>query len=65
MRYYLVDYGKEMIEAGKNLCDYLERNKYHYVVYLTDADGLLCCEEITEDEFLNHFNNVRRKSKDY
>jgi hypothetical protein len=56
MRYYIVDYGKEMIEAGKQLCDYLERNKFHYVVYLTNADGLLCCEEIDEDEFLNHFN---------
>jgi hypothetical protein len=64
MRYYIVDYGKEMIEAGKQLCDYLERNKFHYVVYLTNADGLLCCEEIDEDEFLNHFNYASRKSQD-
>jgi len=55
MRYYLVDYGKEMIEAGKKLTDYLNSQGYHYIVYLTDADGLLCCEEIDENEFLDHF----------
>jgi hypothetical protein len=64
MRYYLVDYGKEMIEAGKKLTDYLTAQGYHYVVYLTDADGLLCCEEIDENEFLDHFKYANRKSKD-
>ena len=46
-----------MIEAGKHICDYLERQGFHYVVYLTDSDGLLCCEEISEDEFLEHFKH--------
>ncbi len=55
MRYYLIDHGKEMIEAANALTDYLTKQGFHYVVYLTDADGLLCCEEIDEDEFLNHF----------
>jgi hypothetical protein len=27
----------------------------HVILYLTDADGLLCLEEITEDEFLDHY----------
>lgn len=64
MRYYLVDYGKEMIDAGKKLTDYLTAQGYHYVIYLTDADGLLCCEEIDENEFLDHFKYANRKSKD-
>ena len=55
MKYYLVDYGRDMIETGKKLTDYLTSQGYHYVVYLTDADGLLCCEEIDENEFLDHF----------
>lgn len=55
MKYYLVDYGRDMIETGKKLTDYLTAQGYHYVVYLTDADGLLCCEEIDENEFLDHF----------
>ena len=55
MRYYLIDHGKEMIEAGKQLTDYLTAQGFHYIVYLTDADGLLCCEEIDENEFLDHF----------
>lgn len=60
MNYYIVDYGKEMIEAGKQLCDYLERQGSHYVVYLTDAHGLLQCEEISEDEFLDHYKNCKK-----
>jgi hypothetical protein len=55
MRYYLVDHGKEMIEAANKVTDYLTKQGFHYVVYLTNADGLMCVEEIDEDEFLNHF----------
>lgn len=60
MRYYLVDYGKDMIDAGKKLTDYLTAQGFHYVVYLTDADGLLCCEEIGENEFLDHFKHYKK-----
>lgn len=59
MRYYIVDYGKDMIDAGRKMCEHLTAQGYHYVVYLTDADGLLCCEEITEDEFLDHFKHYK------
>ena len=62
MRYYLIDHGREMIEAANALTDYLTKQGFHYVVYLTDADGLLCCEEIDEDEFLNHFK-YHKKTK--
>ena len=59
MRYYVLDYGKEMIHEGKILTDYLERQGFHHIVYLTNADGLLCMEEVSEDEFLNHFKNTK------
>jgi hypothetical protein len=60
MRYYLLDYGKEMLEASKKITEYLEREGFHYIAYLTNADGLLCLEEIDEDEFLNHFKNTKQ-----
>lgn len=62
MRYYLIDYGKEMLEAANAVTDLLTKQECHYVVYLTDADGLMCVEEITENEFLDHFkrNNASK-----
>ena len=62
MRYYLVDHGREMIEAANAVTDHLSKQGCHYVVYLTDADGLMCVEEISENEFLDHFkrNNASK-----
>jgi hypothetical protein len=60
MRFYVLDYGKDMIEAGKQITEYLEREGFHHIVYLTNADGLMCLEEISEDEFLNHFKNTNK-----
>ena len=59
MKFYLLDYGKEMLEASKKITDYLEREGFHYIAYLTNADGLLCLEEIDEDEFLNQLKNTK------
>ena len=60
MKYYLVDHGKEMLEAANSVTDNLTKLGYHYVVYLTDADGLMCVEEISENEFLDHFKNYKK-----
>ena len=62
MGYYLVDYGKELIAEANLLTDHLTKQGHHYVVYLTNADGLMCVEQIDEDEFLNHFkqNNASK-----
>lgn len=62
MKFYILDYGKDMVEAGKKITDYLENEGFHHVAYLTNADGLLCLEEIDEDEFLNHFKNTNRNA---
>jgi len=44
-----------MLEAANAVTDLLTKQGYHYVVYLTDANGLMCIEEISENEFLDHF----------
>jgi hypothetical protein len=46
------------------LLDELKVNEAHVVFYLTDTDGLICLEEISEDEFLDHYaNNKNTKEK--
>jgi len=55
MKYYLIDHGKEMIAEANVLTDHLTKQGHHYVIYLTNADGLMCVEEIDENEFLDHF----------
>ena len=59
MRYFMLDYGKNMMDEGQRMIDHLNASQYHYIAYLTNADGLLCLEEIDEDEFLNHFKNTK------
>ena len=59
MRYFMLDYGKNMMDEGQRMIDHLNDSQYHYIAYLTNADGLLCLEEIDEDEFLNHFKNTK------
>jgi len=63
MKYFVLDYGKDMIHEGKILTDYLERNDFHHIIYLTNADNLICMEEVDEDEFLNHFKNTKQNGK--
>ena len=62
MKYYLVDHGKEMIAEAKVLTDHLTNQGHHYIVYLTNADGLMCIEEIDENEFLDHFKTNKVKA---
>ena len=53
--YYLLDAGKNMTKFAAALEDELKAQKAHVVFYLTDSDGLMCLEEISEDEFLDHY----------
>ena len=57
MKFYILEYCKDMIHEGKVITDYLEKLQFHNIAYLTNADGLLCLEEVDEDDFLNHFKN--------
>jgi hypothetical protein len=58
MRYYILDFGKDMITYASEISDGVRKDGNHLIEYFTDADGLLCLEELTEDEFLDHFKRV-------
>ena len=55
-RYYIVDYGKEMVDIAETVVNRLKENKHHVVVYVTDLPDYQSTIEVTEDEFLTHFN---------
>ena len=40
--------------------DELKSEEAHIVFYLTDVDGLMCLEEISEDEFLDHYASNKK-----
>ena len=63
-KYYLLDAGKNMIKFAKALEGELKVNEAHVVFYLTDTEGLLCLEEISEDDFLDHYTkNTKQNGK--
>jgi hypothetical protein len=53
--YYLLDAGKNMTKFATALVDEMKAVDAHVVMYLTDVEGLMCLEEISEDEFLDHY----------
>jgi len=63
MKYAIVDMGKNMAAYCTAIQDQLERDGVNYVLYLTDQEGLLCIEFVSEDEFLDHFKNTNKNGK--
>ena len=61
--YYLLDAGKNMTRFAAALEDELKATNAHVVMYLTDSDGLMCLEEISEDEFLDHYANKKTNNE--
>lgn len=58
-KYYLLDTGRKMTSFAIDIERSLKEKGDHVIFYLTDSDGLLCLEEITEDEFLDHYSNKK------
>jgi hypothetical protein len=58
-KYYLLDTGSKMTSFAVALDKQLRESGDHVLLYLTDAEGLLCLEEISEDEFLDHYSNKK------
>ena len=58
MAFYLIDMGANMSAIGSVIEAELKKDGHHIVVYLTDMPTLLCVEELTEDQFLDHFKNT-------
>lgn len=54
----MLDMGVNMIRICKAVEHELAKDGHHYVTYLTDMPGLMCVEEISEDEFLDHFKKL-------
>jgi len=54
-RYFVIDYGKDMVELAEVNVNYLKENNYHTVIYLTDLPDNLMVNEVTQEKFLDHF----------
>jgi hypothetical protein len=63
MKYAILDYGKDMVDTAHVILNQLQSEGAHMIIYLTDADGLLCLEYITEDEFLDHYKKTNNGTK--
>lgn len=57
MRFFIIDTGTDVQEYCKKICDALEKDEHHYLLYLSDQPNLFCIEEISEDEFFKHVKN--------
>jgi hypothetical protein len=44
MRYYLLDYGRDLIEYAHGISERIRKDGHHLIEYFTDADGLMCLE---------------------
>jgi len=60
-KYYLLDTGSKMTSFAVALDKQLREGGDHVLLYLTDAEGLLCLEEITEDEFLDYYTKKTKE----
>ena len=58
-RFFIIDAGMKMLSISECVEDDMRKKGFHFVSYLTSQENYLAIEEITEDEFLNHF----KKSK--
>jgi len=58
MSYYIVDYGKDTLKIAEVVMQHLHDNNHHTVVYLTDLDNAFMVQEVSEDDFLEHFSIV-------
>jgi hypothetical protein len=54
-RFFVIDSGTKMLSISEGIEDAMKQQGFHYICYLTSQDHYLAVEEITEDEFLNHF----------
>lgn len=59
----MLDMGKGMIKQGVAIEQTIRESGDHITIYLTDQDNLLCLEEISEDDFLDHYKNTNKNGK--
>jgi len=52
-RFFIIDMGNDMVWITNHIETQMKANKFHYLLFLTDAPSLLCVEEVNEDTFLD------------
>lgn len=57
-KYYIIDYGKETIDIAQDVIQSLKDNKHHVLVCLTNLDKYFAVEEITQDAFLDFYDEM-------
>ncbi len=45
----------KMLPISESIEDGMRKQGFHFICYLTSQDHYLAVEEITEDEFLDHY----------
>lgn len=53
-KYYIVDYGKDMVKIAEAVMDDLKNRNHRTIIYLTDMPDYLMVQEINELQFLIH-----------
>lgn len=53
-KYYILDVGGAMTKEAQFIHDNLKEKGSHVFIYITDSPYMLCLEEVSEDEFLDH-----------
>ena len=61
-KYFVLDAGGQMTDYVNTLLIQLEIEGHHVVHYLTDAPYLLQLEQISEDEYLDHYQNYLKQN---
>jgi hypothetical protein len=54
-RYFIIDYGRDMLDIAEVNVNYLKEKNFHTVIYLTDLPDNLMVNEVTQEMFLDHF----------
>ena len=55
-RYFIIDYGRDMLDVAEVIVNDLKEKNFHTVIYLTDLPDNLMVNEVDQDMFLSHFS---------
>jgi len=59
MSYYIIDAGEKMSNLAKLVMDELDKDKHHYLMFITDMDYYIAVEEVDEDSFLDTVKKMK------
>jgi hypothetical protein len=63
MKYYIIDYGKDTVDIAEAIVNSLRSKGHHVVIYITNLSESVYCQEVSEDEFLNHFAPINKNEQ--